>query len=263
MYKRLLAIFIVLMFLITSVSVISAVDDSNSIDVKVVWRGDLSNQPDSVQVNLIKDGKIVDTAKLSQSNSWKTTFHVSDDDDYQVKLVDSKDYSSKVSGNEKEGFVITITLDENVLSAADDETQLEDAQDDVVSDDSGDAQPSDQQPTSQQGNDAGTSDNADNNDNNNTGEDTNNSTNNDTDTNATSDDTDDDSDDSDDDSEDDSDDEKTTTTTTTKTTTKVVKHDKKKPVNTTKTKKNNTGLPVAVLVVAVFAAAFVPFSRKK
>ena len=40
--------------------------------------------------------------------------------------------------------------------------------------------------------------------------------------------------------------------------------DKKKPVNnTTKVKNKNTGLPVAVLICAVFVAAFVPFTRKK
>ena len=253
MYKRLLTVLVVLMFLITSVGVISAADDSNGIDVKIVWNGDLSNQPDFVKVNLIKDGKIVDTVKLNESNLWKTTFHVSDDGNYQVKVEDSKDYSSDVKGNVEDGFVITNTIvKEDLLGASDDETPVENALDDEnLSENSGDVLESGEpQPISAQENGTNQVVSA-----NNTNGTSNSTDENSTDANST-----DDSDDADDDN----DGEKTTTTTTkTKTVTKIVKHDKKKPENTTKTKKNNTGLPIIVLILAVFVAAFIPFSRKR
>ena len=119
MNKKLLMIFLISSFLITAVGVISAAD----IPVEVVWEGD--NAPDYVTVNLIKDGEIVDTVKLSSDNSWKITFHVDDDREYNINESDSGVFSSSISGNASSGFVITNTiLKEEVLNVvADDNTE--------------------------------------------------------------------------------------------------------------------------------------------
>lgn len=58
----------------------------------------------------------------------------------------------------------------------------------------------------------------------------------------------------------------TTIVTKNQNTTKVIKQVTKidkKPKNVTKTQLRNTGIPIIFLVVVAFAAAFVPFSRKK
>ena len=253
MFKKLLAIFIVLLFLITSISVISAVDDSNTISVKVLWEDDIAEVPDEVVVNLLKDGKIVDSAKLNDTNSWNTTFEVDDDGNYEVEEVISDDYSTEITGNAKEGFTVKNALaKQDVLGAATEDSLKESSADDNLSQAEDDlASAGDNFLLGDNSTGNGTSNSS-------TNSSTNNSTNNST-VIATNDDNDADSNDDDDDS-----DEKTTTTITTTTTTKkVTKQDDKKPENTTETKNNNTGFPIIVLVIAVFVAIFVPLSRKK
>lgn len=243
MYKKLLAVSILAIFLITSVGAISAAD---SISVKVVWDG--SDVPDHVTVNLLKDGKIVDTAKLSASNSWKTTFHVDDDGNYKVSE-SSGDYSSQISGSAESGFVITNTLvKEDVLAASDDDNLEEASADDKLS----------QEDAPVLADNETASDDADSTDNttdeNSTEED--NST---EETNVTEDDN---------ATEEDTEEITESETITTKIVekedvVKVVEKNKKPQNNTTKTQHKNTGFPLAALVCAVFVAAFVPFSRKK
>ena len=255
MFKKLLAIFIVLLFLITSISVISAADDSNTISVKVLWEDDIAEVPDEVVVNLLKDGKIVDSAKLNDTNSWNTTFEVDDDGNYEVEEVISDDYSTEITGNAKEGFTVKNALvKEDVLGAVADEDSLgESSADDNLSQSEDDlASAGDNSLLGDNSTGNGTSNSS-------TNSSTNNSTNNSTVIATNDDDNDTDSNDDDDDS-----DEKTTTTITTTTTTKkVTKQDDKKPENTTETKNNNTGFPIIVLVIAVFAAVLIPLSRKK
>lgn len=252
MFKKLLVIFIVLLFLITSISVISAADDSNTISVKVLWEDDIAKVPDEVVVNLLKDGKIVDSAKLNDTNSWNTTFEVDDDGDYEIEEVISDDYSTKITGNAKEGFTVKNALaKQDVLGAAEDSLEESSADDNLSQAEEDLASAGDNSLLGDNSTGNGTSNSS-------TNSSTNNSTNNST-VIATNDDNDTDSNDDDDDS-----DEKTTTTITTTTTTKkVTKQDDKKPENTTKTKNNNTGFPIIVLVIAVFVAIFVPLSRKK
>ena len=253
MFKKLLTILVVLLFLITSISVISAVDDSNTISVKVLWEDDIAEVPDEVVVNLLKDGKIVDSAKLNDTNSWNTTFEVDDDGNYEVEEVISDDYSTKITGNAKEGFTVKNALaKQDVLGAAAEDSLKESSADDNLSQAEDDlASAGDNFLLGDNSTGNGTSNSS-------TNSSTNNSTNNST-VIATNDDNDADSNDDDDDS-----DEKTTTTITTTTTTKkVTKQDDKKPENTTETKNNNTGFPIIVLVIAVFVAIFVPLSRKK
>ena len=247
MYKKLLGILVIAVFLITSVGAISAAD---SISVKVTWVG--VDAPDAVTMNLIKDGKVVDSAKLSPSNSWKTTFKVDDDGPYEVSEVVSGDYSYSVSGNANNGFVISNKLvkTDDILAASGDDAVADSSSYDAVSQETGDA-------LNENETSAG--------DENSTETDDGNTT---EDTNATDDDVADLTDDenvTDDETEDEEITETITTTTTEHQITKTVKQaDKKKPVNnTTKVKNKNTGFPLVVLVCAVFAVVFIPLSRRR
>ena len=283
MNKKILIIMFVAIFLITSVGAISAAKDS--IPVKIVWN-DVDDQPDFVIVELIKDGKVVDTAKLTAGNSWKTVFKVTDDGKYDVKEKISDDYSYKVSGNAKGGFVIHNKMVENAVKddsddvlgasaeepAADvtpaDGNRSSDADDEVLSaedgngssDAAGDAMAIAEDGILADGN--GTN-----------GTDSNSTDNSTDDSNSTDNSTDDSTDDTptvgttkDKSSKDKTKDEKTTktktkTTTTTTITTKII-NQTKKPVNATIDHKN-TGFPIVVLIIALFVAIFIPLSRKK
>ena len=250
MYKKLLGILVIAVFLITSVSAISA---SDSISVKVIWAG--GDAPDFVTVNLIKDGKVVDSAKLSASNSWKTAFKVDDEGSYNVSEVVSGDYSYSVSGNANSGFVISNKLvkTSDVLATSADDAVAGSSIDDAVSQEADDVL--DENETS-----SGV-DNSTETDDSNSTEDTN-TTDEDKVTEGT------DVTEDDNVADDETEEEITETITTTTTEhqiTKVVKQeDKKKPVNnTTKIKNRNAGFPIVVLICAVFAAAFIPLSRRK
>jgi len=238
---------IIAIFLITSVGAISAAD---SISVKVVWDG--GDAPDHVTVNLLKDGKIVDTAKLSSGNSWKATFKVDDDGNYQVSEEDSTEYSSSISGSAESGFVITNTiLKGDVLSASDDDSLEDSSAGDELSQDDDSALTENETVTEE--NDTAEDENSTD-----VAEDTSteddNVTDNDTATDEVT----------------EIDEEVTITSETTKivkkdkpSDTKVAKKDKNNTKNVTKSKNNNTGFPVVALICAVFVVAFVPFSRKK
>ena len=253
--KKIFAVCIIAIFLVTSFGFISAAD-SNSISVKVA--GDLPNQ---ITVNLLCDGKIVDNATLSSANSWKTTFKVSEEGNYDIKINDVSDYSVSVSGNEHSGFVISSKLlKDEVLGAAGDES-LDDNIDSVENNDSNDSLMAANDENASNGNLIAanatngtlTANNTGGNSSNET-----NSTDNSTDDNATS-------------NGNSNDNNKTTSkktvtkkTVTKKTVTKKVKQKPvKKPKNATAKTNNKTGFPIAVLVVAVMVAIFVPFSRKK
>ena len=253
MNKEILIVLLVAICLITSVGVISAANDSHFIPVKIVRNGD-GNIPDFVIVELIKDGKVIDTKKITAEDSWKTTFKVDDDGNYKVKEKTLDGCSFTVS-KDGDGFIIKNVFDkEEVIGVSNDESVAADefADEDMITatddesildvDATGGKNLTD-------GNGTGNSNSTDNS----TGE--SNSTDNSTDD-ATV-----DTNDDVDDAADDSDDEKTITTTKTTTTTKIIKQEKK-PVNTTS---NNikTGFPIVVLVIAVFVAAFIPLSRRK
>lgn len=281
MNKRIFAIFLVAIFLIVSVGVISAADDqsdvsadvdvkkvSNSkvISVKIVWddADKTGARPDSVKVNLVKDGVVVDEVTLSESNSWSATFKAQSDDG-TFKVTQSGnigDYSVSTSGNADNGFIIVNKVKADVLGASEDETPL--AED--TSDDAKDVEGS-------------------------TPDDDVIGDENDTETNSTEEESD-SSDDNATDEETDSDDANTTEeetasdganatdveTTSAGPTEKVIDTPTKNPVtkekvkkvikplkknNVTKEKLKNTGIPLMVLVVAVFTAIFVPISGRK
>lgn len=281
MNKRIFAIFLVAIFLIVSVGVISAADDqsdvsadvdvkkvSNSkvISVKIVWddADKTGARPDSVKVNLVKDGVVVDEVTLSESNSWSATFKAQSGDG-TFKVTQSGnigDYSVSTSGNADNGFIIVNKVKADVLGASEDETPL--AED--TSDDAKDVEGS-------------------------TPDDDVIGDENDTETNSTEEESD-SSDDNATDEETASDDANTTEEETasdganatdletlsigppekvidTPTKNPVTKEKVKKVIkplkknNVTKEKLKNTGIPLMVLVVAVFTAIFVPISGRK
>lgn len=238
--KKIFAVSVVALFLIVSIGAVSA---EKSIDVKAT--GDL---PGKVTVSLMCDGKVVETASLNSGNSWKTTFTIDDDGNYSVVVSGDSDYSFSLSGNAEKGFVVNSKQLE-VLGAAD--SQLEE-------DDSADGQlevlgAAEDVQLGIEGNDT---------DNNDT---------NDTDTNDT----------------DDIDDTNVTEDINetvpdgvyddpildgvdalgdSEAPDKDVKKDKpvvKKENKTHQAKLRHTGFPLVVLVVAVFAAIFIPINRKK
>jgi hypothetical protein len=247
--KKIFAILIIAIFLITSLGIISATEDSNLISVNAVG-DDLPNQ---IKVSLLCDDKVVDTATLSSANSWNATFKVDGDGDYKIKTEEISDYSLSVKGDASKGFVITSKLlNRDVLGAAEDDDSNDglsmannaSGEDDSSSDDlmAATNNTSNNLPleatnnTSNNGTVAATGNSSSNNGTNSSG--------NSTDDNATS--------------------KKTVTKkkVTKKTVTKKVKQ---KPVKKPKkeTKKYKTGLPFVVLVVAAMVAIFVPFARKK
>jgi pilin isopeptide linkage protein len=80
--------------------------------VKKVWDDDNDKngmRPDSVAVNLMNDGEVVDTAELSEGNDWSFTFEGLDPDkDYTVSEVLAEDsgYSCDIS---YDGDTVTLT----------------------------------------------------------------------------------------------------------------------------------------------------------
>ena len=113
MNKRIFTIFLIAALLIVSAGVISAADnqdDSSPISVKINWddAAKVSERPSQVKVDLIKDGSVVDTVVLKESNSWKATFKSqSADGTFKVRSSDLNDYSMGISGDADVGFVIT------------------------------------------------------------------------------------------------------------------------------------------------------------
>ncbi len=226
--KKLFTILFIAVFLIASVGFVSATEDSKDISVKIMW-DDANNaaRPDSITVNLIQDGKVVDKATLSEQNSWKTTFNVQDDGTYKVEIDnDLNDYSTKITENDQNSFIITNKLvKDSVLGSSVDE---------IVSDDDTPAADNEDNNVADDGQDDAADDNETSNDN---------ATDDDNDTNTTG--------GSDDDSP------LVDSALEKQVTKKVVKKYK------TKAKLKNTGLPIAGLVLVAFGAAFVPFARKK
>lgn len=259
MNKKIFAIFLIAVLLIISVGVISAADnqdDSNVISVKINWddAAKISERPNQVKVNLIKDGNVVDSVVLKESNSWKDTFKASGDGTFKVQASDLNDYSFNVKGDANAGFVVTYTLKEDVLGASDDEPVIEDT--DSV-DDSVIAQNNESDDGSNVIGDAenGTDDV---NDTNTTGEDADDTNATDEEANETA------------SSDEENIDGVPLTVTSQKhpvtkekqDTHKIVKKPLKKH-KIPKSKMQNTGLPIVALVVILGIVAFVPFSRKK
>ena len=230
MNKKIFAILFISIFLIASIGFVSAADEggdkvSNPLKVKIVWNdnGQTSDRPSQVTVSLLKDGTVVESVILKDSNSWSATFKTQNDGGKYKVLVkdDISSYSVSSKGSANAGFVISAVLKEAPLKASGENASL------IKASDSGNA--------------TGDSDNGTNSTANNT---VNNNTNNDTDnanntTNNTS---------------------KNVSNNTKKVQndTKPVK--KEKPH---KTKLKNTGIPLAGLCLVSMVVAFIPFRNKK
>ena len=240
MNAKLFTIFLVIAFLIASVSFISAADtlddetiSSNGISVQVKWEDidDTSKRPDSVEIDLIKNGNVVETKILDSSNSWSATFEVPDDGPYSIKQKTKlSDYSVSTIGDEYNGFMVINTLKSDVLGVAesDDADNLSSENEEIIIT----ANNTTYNETITESNDT----------------DVNTTDYNSTDENSTD------------------NGSNTTIVTKNQNTTKIIKQVtkiNKKPKNVTKTQLRNTGIPIIFLVVVAFAAAFVPFSRKK
>ena len=85
--------------------------EKTEIPVEKKWIGKVLKE---IEVQLLANGKEVQTAKLNEANSWKHTFKdlpKYDDNGkeitYTVKEVAIEGYESKIEGNAKDGFVIT------------------------------------------------------------------------------------------------------------------------------------------------------------
>lgn len=92
-----------------------ALPDNKSISVVKKWDDDQNSagqRPDSITVELLKDGTVADTAVLSAKCAWAHTFSgLSDGPDYSVREKTVKNYKVSYSGDDVNGFVITNTLD--------------------------------------------------------------------------------------------------------------------------------------------------------
>ncbi len=85
------------------------------IDVEKVWIGKVG---DKATINLLADGKKIDTIVLSKTNDWKHTFanlptvnKISDEKkiEYTVEEVKLEGYKAKITRTQKYGFKITNT----------------------------------------------------------------------------------------------------------------------------------------------------------
>lgn len=255
MDKRIFAVFAIAIFMILSAGIISAADnqddaaaadvktvsDSKIISVKIVWddAGKTGARPSSVNVNLVKDGKIVDKVTLSESNSWTATFKAqSEDGNFKVIQSGNHDgYSVSVSGNADNGFVIVNQIKADALTAGEDDVSAEVNASDV----SNEADESNDTVENATGDNATEEETADES---NAADDSNVTEGNSTADNQT-----------------DKNTNGSSKSVTKEQIKKVVKPIKKH--NVTKVQLRNTGIPFAALVVAAFVAVFVPFSRNK
>ena len=176
MNKRIFAIFSIAIFLIVSIGIISAADtqddlsadadtvsNSKVIPVKIVWddAAKTGARPASVTVNLIKDGAVVDTVTLSESNSWSATFKAqSADGSFKVTQSGSLvDYSVSISGSVDNGFVIVNQIKADALGASENEVPIAEnasgdsnATDDQVSNDTAETNATDSYSNATDGN---------------------------------------------------------------------------------------------------------------
>ena len=96
-------------------------EKAKTIDISVTkkWVNDKANErPESITVNLFKNGELMEDMSLilDQSNGWKGIFKdmpLTDGDGTPIKYTISENkvpgYSSKITGNQTDGFVITNT----------------------------------------------------------------------------------------------------------------------------------------------------------
>lgn len=291
MNKKIFAILSISIFLIAAVSFVCA--SNEEITVSMDWKDDgfESERPSGVTVNLLEDGKIIDTIILKESKLWNGSFKVSEYGDYSIEVEDVPNYTITTKNTYEDEYIVTAKImKDSVLKASDDEpvetddkdTSVEKASDDEPTETNQDNTPVEKtdkkvvksnkkdtkventniviQQASNNKNVLGDivtdptydGNNTNNNNTNNTNNTTNNSTNSNQTTNGNN------------------TQNKTTTKVTTTETIKVISKEPKKENktpekdnNTNATDLKNTGIPVAVLILVAMAAIFIPILRKK
>lgn len=90
-----------------------------NINVCKIWddnNNDKKHRPNEIQVDLLADGKVVDTATLSSQNGWQFTFENCDKNkNYSVVEKAIKNYTASYGGNDESGFIITNTYNGDKL----------------------------------------------------------------------------------------------------------------------------------------------------
>ena len=81
------------------------------ISVTKVWEdnnNEKNKRPDSVTIQLVKDGEVFKTSSLNENNSWKYTFvNLDKRSKYTIKEILPENYSVTYSGNVNDGFIVT------------------------------------------------------------------------------------------------------------------------------------------------------------
>lgn len=100
-------------------AVIANTSAKTDISVEKVWQGSTEK---AVTVNLLQNGVVYGTVQLSEDNSWRAVFEdvpvvdaTGNAYTYTVKEINVEGYTSKVTGNADDGFVITNTRDTGSL----------------------------------------------------------------------------------------------------------------------------------------------------
>lgn len=92
-------------------------EENTSVAVSKKWvGGNEASRPESVTVQLISNGVVIDTADLSAANNWAHSFEKlpttdaeGDPYQYNVEELTVPGYSSRITGDSRNGFVITNT----------------------------------------------------------------------------------------------------------------------------------------------------------
>ncbi len=116
-----------------------AVDAYNEFTIKVVWDDSndaKSKRPDSIALKVDIKSNPQDIT-IKSGDNWNTIVKESVyDGDVKIAAPDVSGYTAKVSGNEKGGFTVTLTLDDsNSTSSGDDNNKKSGTSDDKSTDD--------------------------------------------------------------------------------------------------------------------------------
>src|SRR5699024_6036375 len=134
-------------FVITNTEIIEQTPHETSkttVDVEKVWKGE---KQDSVTIHLLANGEKVDEAILSENTDWKHAFtdlpvvHDITDEKaikYTVEEVEVEGYEVSISGNAKDGFIVTNTFieEDEVLTETPNDESDNDSNDSLSKDDS-------------------------------------------------------------------------------------------------------------------------------
>lgn len=83
-------------------------DDKNTLTVRKVWVDDGKDRPDSVTVQLLRDGEVQEEVELSQSNNWAYTWELLDDG-YNWSVVEKDVPDGYEAAYTTSGNITTIT----------------------------------------------------------------------------------------------------------------------------------------------------------